>query len=220
MRLRAAVLVGMVAATAAFLAPARADGFLPTFEARSLLLLNTARGDGSLAALHTDPALHSMARAQAVRMADRGQIYHNPNLASDINASGLRWLRVGENVGVGPDVDAINAAFLASPHHRENMLFPGYSAVGVGIVRGIGDQSNRIYVAHVFAQLSGRVALPASPPQATRRPAPRLPASPPAPTAGPKRATPPQPSPVRSVLDGGVVDRTVLFGGPDTPVAA
>jgi hypothetical protein len=209
----------MFAATAGFLTPVRAAGFLPTAEAGSLALLNAARAGASLQALRSEPALQAMARAQAVRMADRGQIYHNPNLASDINAAGLDWARVGENVGVGPDVGVINGAFLASPHHRENMLSPAYNAVGVGIVQGIGAQSDRIFVAHVFAQLNRRPTPVATRQPAAPRPAVRLPVSRPA--ASPVSPSPtPQPSPVGSVLEGGVVDRTVLFGGPDLPIAA
>jgi uncharacterized protein YkwD len=218
MRLRAAVLLAIFPALAALPSAAQATSSLPTAEARSLDLLNTARAGASLGALRTEPALQAMARAQAVRMAARGQIYHNPNLASDANAAGLDWARVGENVGVGPDADAINTAFLASPHHRENMLFAGYNAIGVGIVPGTGAQFDRIFVAHVFAQLSIRVPTPAARLPTVTRPATQHSLTPTA--AKPARPEPAQPSPVASVLEGGLVDRTVVFGGPAVPLAA
>jgi hypothetical protein len=38
----------------------------------------------------------------------------------------------GQNVGMGPDCDAIDSAFMASPEHRGNILDPHFTKVGVG----------------------------------------------------------------------------------------
>ena len=177
-------------------------------EARSFQLVNISRTALGLRALVRRPELDVMARAQAGRMAARGDIYHNPNLGADATAAGLDWIRLGENVGVGPDVAVIHAAFLASPHHRDNMLFPAYNAIGVGIAPGVGNRSGMIFVAHVFGQLVGR--------QAVTRPAPaKAPSPPPAPPARPAVGVPAARPPVRSSVPnaviGGVIDPSSLL---------
>lgn len=111
--------------------------------------------NGTRATVGTHPLAHqaglqAMARAQAVRMAQRGDIYHNPNLSSDITALGVNWRMVGENVGMGPDADTVYAALLKSPHHYENIIRSNYTSIGIGEVDGPG---NRVYLVQVFAQI-------------------------------------------------------------------
>jgi uncharacterized protein YkwD len=185
---------------------------LPGDEARSVQLLNAARTALGLNALPRRFELDAMARAQAARMVARGDIYHNPNLGSDATASGLNWVRVGENVGVGPDVLVVHNAFLASPHHRDNMLFPAYNAIGVGIAPGTGDRSGMIFIAHVFAQIVG--ATKPAPRRVAPRPAPSVRQTPapviPRPTLPPV-AAPPAPSVTPNAVVGGVVDHSLTL---------
>jgi len=202
--------VAVVAGTLIVLAGVRtANGqvFERADELQSRVLVNASRAAAGAAPLAESPELDKMARAQAARMAARGEIYHNPNLGSDASASGLRWVRVGENVGVGPNIPVIHAAFLASPHHRDNLLFPQYSIMGMGVVPGTGDKSGMIFVAHVFAQLAGaapRVVAPV-------RPAPVHTAAPlamptPMPVVRPVATAPPAPTATPNAVIGGVVD--------------
>jgi hypothetical protein len=209
----AAVLVGLAGTK-----PAAAQVFVRVDELLSLTLINASRATAGAAPLRESPQLDVMARAQAARMAGRGEIYHNPNLASDATKTGLHWLRVGENVGVGPDIPVIHQAFLDSPHHRDNLLFPSYNLMGVGVAPGTGDKAGTIFVAHVFAQVTGVVGRPASPtPRAvprvvppTQRPTPArletpVPVETPAPT--------PVPVPTPNAVLGGVVDTTTRIAG-------
>jgi len=160
---------------------------LVAHEARSFALINQVRAESALHPLAAQAVLTAIARTQAAAMAARGRIYHNPNLAADANAAGLWWTQLGENVGVGPDVSTIHDAFLASPHHRDNILNSAYNAIGVGVVPGTGNESGQIFVSHVFGRL--------------------LAAPPPSP---PRQASTPTPTP--NVLVGGLVDQTVVFG--------
>jgi len=182
-------------------------------ELQSRVLVNASRATAGAAPLAESPELDTMARAQAARMAARGEIYHNPNLASDATASGLRWLRVGENVGVGPTIPVIHAAFLASPHHRDNLMFPQYSLIGMGVAPGTGDQSGMLFVAHVFAQVASapRVVTPV-------RPAPARTAAPvaietPAPAVRPIETAAPTPASTATpnAVIGGVVDASPVI---------
>ena len=125
--------------------------------------------------------LQEVARRQAQRMADQGRKFHNPNLASEVGGD---WTLVAENVGFGPTVDDVHQAFMASPAHRDIILHPDLTHVGVGVVQG-GD--GRLWVAEVFERLE-----PAPPPA----PAPTAPPAP-APTAppAPLPTTPPVTAP-------------------------
>jgi uncharacterized protein YkwD len=197
-----------------------AQTFLAPDESQSFALVNTARSALGLSRLTRRAELDAMARAQAARMAARGEIFHNPNLGSDADAAGLRWIRLGENVGVGPDVIIVHNAFLASPHHRDNMLYPPYNAIGVGIAPGTGAKSGLIFIAHVFGQLTGSApvaATPAPPAPARVRAAHAMAPRPSAPVHAAVRATPrptpvPAPSATPNAVIGGLVDPSAVLG--------
>ncbi len=95
--------------------------------------LNELRASHGLPALGTKGELFDMARAWSGRMAAAGGISHNPDMAAQAPAN---WARIGENVGVGPDVQSLHNAFVASPLHFKNMIDPGFDWVGVGVVYG------------------------------------------------------------------------------------
>jgi uncharacterized protein YkwD len=195
---------------------ARAGGFVPTDETKVQNLVNATRSAKGLGKLARNDHLVEMAREQAVRMADRGNIYHNPNLGPDIEASGLDWKKVGENVGMGPNVDLIEDAFLASPHHYENIVDPTYNAVGIGVVDGADGKR---YVVQVFANVAAAapkpapaapVAQPAVQQQAPQSAAPAsaAPAAPAAPAEvkpASKTPAPERPSADPNAVIGGVV---------------
>jgi hypothetical protein len=114
----------------------------------------------------------TMARAQAARMAARHTIFHNGALADQICC----WASIGENVGSGPSVASVAAAFLASPEHRANILSRHFTQVAVGTAKG---SDGRLYVDEVFRQPDSSQAgtAPATPGPTTtavpsRRPAP------------------------------------------------
>jgi hypothetical protein len=142
--------VGLLLAALVLGAAARATTYNVSDENKIEQMTNATRaGVGVKPLAHMD-GLQGMARAQAVRMAQRGDIYHNPNLSSDITALGVNWRMVGENVGMGPDASTVYAALLKSPHHYENIVRSNYNYFGIGEVNGPGD---RIYLVQVFAEI-------------------------------------------------------------------
>jgi hypothetical protein len=160
--------------------------------AASRSLVNSARAAAGLHGLSEDSRLDVIAAAQAQRMADRDAIYHNPNLKSDADAAGVNWQWIGENVGVGPDVQTIHEAFMASPGHHANIVYPGYTVVGTGAAVG---KDGSIFIVQDFAGLMA--SSPASTtPAVSAAPAP-VAAAPAAPVV--HHAAPPTQTPVRSV---------------------
>jgi uncharacterized protein YkwD len=184
----AVVVLAAPVTPAAPVAPAAAAGV--DDEAAFLAAINGLRASKGLPPLATHPELTALARHWAGRMAAAGDISHNPALASSVSAP---WTKLGENVGVGPDVASVFTAFVNSPAHYRNLVDAGYTHVGVGVVRA-GD---RLFTAHEFMTLAG-AAVPAPPPLPPPSPAPApAPASPPAPPAPPPSPPPVAPPPPR-----------------------
>lgn len=94
--------------------------------------LNQLRAAHGQPALATRGELFDTARAWSARMAAAGSISHNPDLAHQAPSN---WARLGENVGVGMDVQSLHDAFVASPPHFRNMVDGAFDSVGVGVVR-------------------------------------------------------------------------------------
>lgn len=139
--------------------------------------INALRAGRGLPALAVDANLVSKARGWATTMAAANRIRHS-TVPDGITAD---WAKLGENVGMGGSETALHAAFVASPHHFDNLVDPAFEYVGVGVTHA----GNVVFVSQVFM----RVATAATP---APTPAPRSPATivPPAPKPAPVRATP------------------------------
>jgi uncharacterized protein YkwD len=97
-------------------------------------LINQARASAGLPPLTVSVAVTSAARSWSAQMASSNTLSHNPNLQSQLGAIAPNWRSIGENVGYGPSVSAINTAFMNSAPHRANILDASYNYVGVGVV--------------------------------------------------------------------------------------
>src|SRR5436190_14827449 len=97
-------------------------------EARFVELMQGERAHAGLYAYAVADDLAAVARKQAAAMADRGELFHNPSLASDVSG----WQEVAENVGRGTDVDTVDHAFQDSTVHREHVMSTDLRQVGVG----------------------------------------------------------------------------------------
>ena len=150
-------------------------------EAQFFSLTNQLRVSHGLNPLASYGGLVSIARSWSGNMAAAGSISHNMNLPNEVSGP---WTKLGENVGVGGSVDSIQNAFIASPHHYENLVDPVYNYVGIGVV----DSGGRIWVTVDFMQLNNTPA--------TAAPAPVQRVQRPRTTAAPRPAPVPQPVPV------------------------
>ena len=147
--------------------------------------LNGARRNAGLPELvsHWDLADDAEAHSAAMRAAD--DLYHNPNLAGVTTG----WLRLGENVGVGPTVRSIHNAFMQSPPHRGNIL-GDFTHVGIGAVRASED---KLWVTVVFMKARGgaTTTTTTAPPVTTTAAPTTTTTTPPVTTAPPATTTPP-----------------------------
>lgn len=185
MRLRH-LLVGVVVAMSAALvapvaAPASAGVDPQAAESTFVAKINALRASKGLGALTVDAELTAVARRWAGRMAAAGNISHNRNFQNEVSAD---WVKLGENVGMGPEIDKLHRAFVASPTHYKNLVDGDYTRVGVGVVV---TADGMIFTAHQFERLASdnavvvRTAAPvAAPADAAAVPKPVAPPAPPA----------------------------------------
>lgn len=184
----------------AAVAPTVASSPAPEFESQFVGRINSLRASKGLSQLQVSGQLQGVARNWTERMVSDGQISHNPNLASQVSGN---WTKLGENVGVGYDVDGLMQAFINSPGHYKNLVDPAWSYVAVGVTMA---PDGRMYTTHNFMAMAAAPAPP--PPPAPKPPAPpRSQVAPPAPTTTTTTAPPPPPQPqpteerVTAVLD-------------------
>ena len=112
-------------------------------ESQDLALVNQVRAANGQPALVRNATLDAKARAQAVRMARSGRIYHSRNLAGGVTSA---WSIMGENVGMGANVAQVQQALVDSPGHFANMVDPRYTQVGIGVV----VRKGLTYIAQVY----------------------------------------------------------------------
>jgi len=106
---------------------------------------NTYRDRAGLKPLALMPGLTSVAQKWAIWMANKNSMVHNPKLSSQVPGD---WRRIGENIGMGYDIDAITAAWYASPGHKANMLGE-FTKIGIGFAR---DSKGRPWYVQDFAK--------------------------------------------------------------------
>ena len=127
--------------------PANADTIDSSAEAQFVTLINALRASKGLGTLTVDGNLTDVARQWSQQMANAGTISHNPNFPNQVTSD---WQMLGENVGQGYSVQSLFDAFVASPHHYENLVEPSYTRVGVGVVV---TPSGQIFTSHEFMAL-------------------------------------------------------------------
>jgi uncharacterized protein YkwD len=95
---------------------------------------NKARAAAGLPKLRLDPQLSWVAKYHTKAMARKNSLYHATNY--QLSHRITRWRVIGENIGEdqGGTVGALQAAFMASPEHKANILDSSYKFVGVGVV--------------------------------------------------------------------------------------
>lgn len=154
--------VSVIASGMSMLAsPSLATTFYEEGERATLDWIAERRASNGKAALSVASDLVQAARRHAERMVASGSVYHNRNLGNEVD--GYRYL--GENVGAGYSVDALNESFWDSDPHRHNILGP-YTDVGVGMIESGGE----IFVVHVFGQRDDETSAAAKKPKPKAKP--------------------------------------------------
>jgi len=144
MALVATMVAGIVTLSAGIASAANA-----TDEARFVQLINHERTSRGLNALVVKSDLVYVARRKSDQMAAKGTIWHDSSTWNSVSG----WTMYGENVGMGPSniddpVGNLHQAFMNSPEHRQNILYPTFNQVGIGVT----IKDNTMYVTEIFVQ--------------------------------------------------------------------
>ncbi len=161
---------GSAAGTATYASPS------PQFEAQFVSRINSLRASKGLRQLQVSSELTGVARNWTEQMVRDGHISHNPNLGSQVSGN---WTKLGENVGVGYDVDGLMQAFINSSAHYKNLVDPDWNWVGVGVVV---TPDGRMWTTHNFMARGSNPPPPPPPPPTT--PPPTSPPTTKAPSSG------------------------------------
>ena len=126
--LRLATATAVTAASAAGVVALAAPAGAVSSDAYTYLArINAERAAHGLHALTMRSDLNRVAQGWANHMASVEVLSHNPRLATQVT----NWQVVGENVGEGPSIAALDRAFWASTPHRDNILDRSYRDVGI-----------------------------------------------------------------------------------------
>ena len=147
----------------------------------TLCLLNDERAAAGLSPVVSSPPLATTAQRYAEYMVSDAHFAHQDESGHNVVSRVLetdpsladRWLVIGENLGWGTYTLATPRAmvqgWMASPSHRENILYTRFDEIGVGITEGapVAGRTNALTYTTVF----GKVAPPR--PAETQRPTTR-----------------------------------------------
>ncbi len=181
-----AVVTGLMAPSTAV---AESDGSNDpeTLEAAFVTDTNRIRAEHGLAELPIEPNLVAKARDWSATMAAADEIWHS-DLSDGIT---IEWARLGENVGKGGSVEALQAAFVDSPLHYENIVEENWQAMGIGVTV---DEDDTIFVTVEFVEYPDPAATTDTSSSEPSQPDPVSPVADPG-IPEPASATPPAPAP-------------------------
>jgi uncharacterized protein YkwD len=129
-------------------APKQAAAPSPTRDEQAIVdLINASRAKRELPVLNLAPELIAYARSHSARMAEQGDIFHDPSRVRQVFARG-GWQRYAENVGMGPSPADVHDALMRSRGHRANIL-GDFTHVAAGAQ---WDDSGNLYVTEVFGK--------------------------------------------------------------------
>jgi uncharacterized protein YkwD len=116
---------------------------------------NMAETHGRAFPLRWNDQLAAVARAHSLDMLKRGYFAHEDpqgkSVDGRVEAAGMAWQAVGENIAIAASVANAQGAFMNEPrftkNHRANVLSTNFTDVGIGIVQG---PDGRLYITQDF----------------------------------------------------------------------
>lgn len=110
----------------------------PEAERQLVLLVNEERTSRGLAPLELDPRLVPVARAHSTEMLRLRYFAHTSPVTGSpfdrLAAARVPFTRAGENLAYARSVAIAHRGLMESPGHRENILRPEYTRIGIGVV--------------------------------------------------------------------------------------
>lgn len=117
--------------------PAAKTYALSSQEQLAVNLLNQARQNEGLEPLKVNLQLSKLAADYALDMRNRKFFAHVDPDGKDpferMAAVGIDFPNAGENIALSPDVETAHRMLLESPLHRENILNPKFTEIGIGV---------------------------------------------------------------------------------------
>lgn len=149
-----------------------------------IALTNQDRAAHGVPQVTESPLLSAAAQAAAEDMAAKGYFAHVSPLGRTpwtwLDQVGYYYIYAGENLAVNfTDSENVQAAWMASPTHRANIVKPQYTEVGFGTATGNYEGRETTFVVEFFATPAARKPLPAA--VAVVKPSPNIVSTPPAP---------------------------------------
>jgi uncharacterized protein YkwD len=118
-------------------------------------LANEDRAELALPKLTTNPLLTAAAQAKANDMAQKGYFSHTTPEGYDswhwFKQVGYDYRFAGENLAVNfSDSADVEAAWMASPTHRDNIVSPRYTEIGIATAVGMYQGRETVFVVQMF----------------------------------------------------------------------
>jgi hypothetical protein len=136
---------------------------VPAVETAVIEMTNAYRRQNKLGQVKTNPDLTATARAYAAYLAKNNAFSHtadNRDVGDRAASSGYQWCSIGENLAMNLDSRGFETRALAqqtvegwinSPPHKENLLGPYYTEIGVGVVQA-PDKNPKFITVQVFGR--------------------------------------------------------------------
>ena len=110
----------------------------PVAERQLLDLVNEERAQRGIGVLVADERLVSVARSHSEEMLKLKYFSHESPVSGSpfdrLKAAGIAYSRAGENLAYAQSVAVAHRALMESPGHRENILRPEFSRIGIGVI--------------------------------------------------------------------------------------
>lgn len=120
---------------------------VPAERNQVIRLVNQSRAQYGLRPLRENLQLSIKADVWAQRLRDVCDLSHSE---LDQGAPG-DWIKLGENVGYGGNIDQVHVAYMNSPGHRANILDPAFTQMGAAAVWGTcPDGTTRVFTVQEF----------------------------------------------------------------------
>lgn len=171
-------------------------------------LTNEERGDKGLGSLKASALLSQAAQLKANDMAAKSYYAHvSPDGTIPpvwLNKVGYKYQIMGENLVIDRDSsEQVVSAWMGSEAHRENILNPQFTEIGIGIARGSYKGQATTYVVQMLARPMGGTA-PTSVKTVTVQPKPVVVSTP----VAPAKPLLPTPVPTKSAATTSVLVRS------------
>lgn len=123
-------------------------------------LANADRAELALPELKTDPLLTAAAQAKADDMARKGYFSHTTPEGYDswhwFKVVGYDYQYAGENLAVNfSDSAEVERAWMASPTHRDNIVNPRYTEIGIAVATGTYQGRPTVFAVQMFGMPKG-----------------------------------------------------------------